>query len=291
MRDGVTAKRIELLSLCGRPHLLCADRCVDVTLRSQGRFGPKCTDVLANFDAFCEWACAVQARQEDPQYDPALCGPCVPTPRQVFGIGLNYHAHAAEAELPAPKEPMVFTKFPSCLAGPHAEICLSSDRVDYEVELVVVIGRGGRDVGEARALDHVAGYCVGQDISDRRRQFADQPPQFSLGKSHAGYGPIGPTVVALGSLADALDLRLICDVDEQRMQDGRTGDMIFSVPELVAYLSRTCELFPGDVIFTGTPAGVGAVRSPRRYLQPGERIRSEIEGLGILDNRCVSRGP
>jgi 2-keto-4-pentenoate hydratase/2-oxohepta-3-ene-1,7-dioic acid hydratase in catechol pathway len=132
----------------------------------------------------------------------------------------------------------------------------------------------------------VAGYCAGQDVSDRRLQFAGQPPQFSLGKSLATFGPLGPAVVSLDELANPLDLAISCDLDGERMQASRTEQMVFAVPELVAYLSRHCELLPGDLIFTGTPGGVGSVR--KRYLKPGETIRTELEGVGRLVNRCVA---
>jgi 2-keto-4-pentenoate hydratase/2-oxohepta-3-ene-1,7-dioic acid hydratase in catechol pathway len=149
--------------------------------------------------------------------------------------------------------------------------------------------RGQRAEGAAaeRALDFVAGYCVCQGISDRRLQFSDRPRQFCLGKSARAYGPIGPAVVSLDALSNPLDLALSCE--GEGMQDGRTSDMIFPVPELIAYLSHYCVLDPGDIIFTGTPSGVGSARKPRRYLAEGELITSEIEGLGRLENRCVAR--
>jgi 2-keto-4-pentenoate hydratase/2-oxohepta-3-ene-1,7-dioic acid hydratase in catechol pathway len=245
-------------------------------------------EVLDRWEAFSEWAREQEARKQDPELDPVSLGPCVPRPRQVFAIGLNYRDHAAEAGLDIPETPMVFTKFPSCLAGPYAEIVLSSDRVDWEVELVVVMGRRAYHLTPDQTLEHVAGYCVGQDISDRRLQFSDRPAQFSLGKSARGYGPIGPEVVSLDALEDPGGLALSCEVGGERMQEGHTRDMIFSVPELVAYLSRYCVLEPGDLIFTGTPSGVGSLRTPRRYLAAGDIITSEIEGLGGLVNRCVA---
>ncbi len=271
----------------GRLLLLGADgtRGLDVAEASGGRFGPDPMVALASLDALRDWAAGQDPAQGAP-VDPAALGPCVPSPASVFAIGLNYRDHAEEAGLEAPKAPMVFTKFPSCLAGPHATVPLHSERVDWEVELVVAIGRGGRAIAEADALDAVAGYCVGQDISDRALQFKDRPPQFSLGKSLDAYGPIGPALVTLDEVSDPLDLGLTCDVGDERMQDGRTRDMIFAVPELVAYLSRHCPLRPGDLIFTGTPAGVGSVREPRRYLAHGEVLTSRIEGLGELRNRC-----
>jgi 2-keto-4-pentenoate hydratase/2-oxohepta-3-ene-1,7-dioic acid hydratase in catechol pathway len=215
-----------------------------------------------------------------------LFGPPSPRPRAVFGIGLNYRDHAAEAGLPIPKEPLVFTKFPSCLVGPTSDVIVFGDRIDWEAELVVVIGKRAENVPEARALGFVAGFCCGQDISDRKLQFASQPPQFSLGKSRATFGPTGPAIVTLDELAKPLDLAISCDLDAERMQTSRTDQLIFGVPELVAYLSRHCELLPGDLIFTGTPGGVGSVR--KRYLKPGETIRTEIESVGALVNRCVA---
>ena len=182
---------------------------------------------------------------------------------------------------------MVFTKFPNCLVGPRADVELSSDFVDWEVELVVVIGRGGRRIPQSRAFEHVAGYCVGQDISDRRIQLTDKPPQFSMGKSIDTFGPIGPALVSIDAFADPNNLALTCDVAGERMQDARTSDLIFSVPELIAFLSSMCTLEPGDLIFTGTPSGVGSTRNPRRYLKPGEEIVSTIEHVGTLVNRCV----
>jgi 2-keto-4-pentenoate hydratase/2-oxohepta-3-ene-1,7-dioic acid hydratase in catechol pathway len=210
----------------------------------------------------------------------------------VIGIGVNYRAHAQEAAMELPNQPMVFTKFPSCLVGPRADIVLSSGTVDWEVELVVVMGRRAHRVPAERALAHVAGYCVGQDVSDRRLQFADKPPQFSLGKSLDTFGPLGPALVMLDAVRDPNDLAIRCDIDGVVMQDGRTSDMIFSVPELIAFLSARLPLDPGDLIFTGTPAGVGSTRNPRRYLRAGEVVTSTIEGLGTLVNRCVeaSRG-
>jgi 2-keto-4-pentenoate hydratase/2-oxohepta-3-ene-1,7-dioic acid hydratase in catechol pathway len=205
----------------------------------------------------------------------------------VFGVGLNYRSHAEESNMELPPSPAVFTKFPSCLAGPAAEVRLPSQFVDYEAELVVVIGRGGMHIGEDAALDHVAGYCAGQDYSERMVQLAVKPPQFSMGKSYPAFGPIGPAVVSLDEIADPNDIALSCDVSGERRQDARTNDLIFSVPELVAYLSGICELRPGDLIFTGTPAGVGMGHQPAKFLVDGDVVVTTIEGVGVLTNRCV----
>jgi 2-keto-4-pentenoate hydratase/2-oxohepta-3-ene-1,7-dioic acid hydratase in catechol pathway len=283
--------RIEMVNLEGRAKLLMDGRLIDVAERSGGRLPTEPMTLLTQWRAFETWAADQAPAPGDPDALPGSLAACVPTPGQVFGIGLNYRDHAEEAKLDIPSQPMVFTKFASCISAPWAPIPIDGNRIDWEVELVVVLAGGGRDIAESEALSHVAGYCVGQDISDRRRQFGDKPAQFSLGKSRAGYGPVGPGVVSLSALEDPDDLRLSCDVDGERMQDGRTTDMIFSVRQLVSYLSRYVELRPGDLIFTGTPAGVGSVRTPRRYLAEGETVRSEIEGLGVLENRCVAANP
>jgi 2-keto-4-pentenoate hydratase/2-oxohepta-3-ene-1,7-dioic acid hydratase in catechol pathway len=264
-----------------------AGRGLDLAQASGGRFGPDPMAALADWGGLSAWAAGARPGAGEP-LDPRSLGPCVPRPRAVFAIGLNYKDHAAEAKLELPKAPMVFTKFPSCLAGPTADIVLSSNRVDWEAELVVVIGRAASRVSEASALEYVAGYCVGQDVSDRRLQFQDKPPQFSLGKSLAGFGPIGPWLTTLDHLRDPLDLAISCWIDGAPVQASRTREMVFAVPELVAYLSRHCALEPGDLIFTGTPGGVGSLRQPPRYLAAGERVETEIEGLGRLANRCVA---
>jgi 2-keto-4-pentenoate hydratase/2-oxohepta-3-ene-1,7-dioic acid hydratase in catechol pathway len=280
---------VALANLEGRAVVVRDGRAADVATASGGRFGTDPMAALAAWDAFSDWVRGLAADAYQQAIDEARLGPPVPRPRKVIGIGVNYRAHAAEAGMELPKQPMVFTKFPSCLTGPRGEIALSGPTVDWEVELVVVIGRETRRVAAERALDHVAGFAVGQDVSDRRLQFADKPPQFSLGKSLDTFGPLGPAVVTLDALADPNDLAIRCDVDGVTMQDGRTSDMIFSVPELIAFLSARIPLESGDLLFTGTPAGVGSTRTPRRYLKAGEVVKSTIEGLGTLVNRCVER--
>ncbi len=271
----------------GRLVWLGEGTALDVERATGGRFGPDPMDAFTDWEALRALAEGVSPDDGEP-CAPAELGPCVPRPGAVYAIGLNYRDHAAEAGLPEPGSPMVFTKFPACLAGPEAPVRLSSDRVDWEAELVVVIGRPCTAVSEADGFAAVAGYCVGQDVSDRRMQFKDKPAQFSLGKSLPGFGPIGPAVTSLDRLADPLDLAITCDLDGERVQESRTREMIFPVPALVAFLSRHIPLAPGDLVFTGTPAGVGSVRTPRRYLQAGEQLTTRIEGLGALHNRCVA---
>ena len=281
-------QRIELCQVSGRAALLADGRVLDLERRSGGAFGSDPMAALARWDELCAWAERARPEADDPQLDPTTLGPCVPRPSQVFAIGLNYRGHAAEAGLPEPKQPMVFTKFASCLTGARGEIELTSEGVDWEVELVVVIGKEARRVPATRALEHVAGYCVGQDISDRRLQFVDAPPQFSLAKSGRGFGPIGPSVVARRSLASET-FALRCDVNGARMQHGTTtDDMVFPVPVLIEYLTRLVTLRPGDLIFTGTPSGVGSGLKPPQFLRAGDLIRTEIPTLGVLENRCVA---
>ncbi len=270
-----------------RAVLIDDTQMIDIETRSGGRFPSGPMGVLAVWDDFVGWARGITANADDPVVDLAALDAPVPAPHAIFGIGLNYRDHAAEAGLDIPKRPMVFTKFPSCITGPSGEIALTSNRCDWEVELVVVIGKRAHKVSVDTAMDHVAGFCAGQDISDRRQQFADKPPQFSLGKSAAGFGPIGPVIVTLDALPDPHDIALHCAIDGELVQSSRTSDMIFSVPELIAYLSDWVTLEPGDLIFTGTPSGVGSVRTPRRYLQAGETITTQIDGIGTMEHTCT----
>ncbi len=276
-----------LVNRGGRAGVRRGERVADVETASGGRLSSDPMELLRRFDEFRSWAAGLAGDVFTDAVDESALGPPVPAPQKVFGVGLNYTDHAEEAGLELPTEPLIFTKFPSCLVGPRADVVLTSNRVDYEVELVAVVGEGGRNIAEKDALARLAGYCVGQDISDRRMQFAGKPPQFSMGKSVDTFGPIGPGVVALDSLADPNDLALSCAVSGEVRQEARTSLMVFAVPELVAWLSRHCTLVPGDLIFTGTPAGVGSVREPRRYLASGDTITSTIESLGTMVNRCV----
>jgi 2-keto-4-pentenoate hydratase/2-oxohepta-3-ene-1,7-dioic acid hydratase in catechol pathway len=271
----------------GRACLLLDEGYVDVEHASGGRFASDPMHGLGRWDELTDWARSLKSSAAEGRLDDTELGPPVPRPAKVFAIGMNYKDHAQEAGLPIPGSPVVFTKFPNCLVGPRAAVELSSAYVDWEVELVVVLGKRGKRIPEERALDYIAGFCVGQDISDRRAQFADTPPQFSMGKSYDTYGPIGPAVVTADALADLNDLTITCSVGGEVMQNSRTSELIFPVAALISFLSRRCTLEPGDLIFTGTPAGVGSTRSPRRYLQSGEEIVSSIEGLGELRNRCV----
>ncbi len=279
---------VRLVNLDGRAGLLVGGRVVDVEALSGGGLPADPMAVIGRWPELA--ALAERAGDADGEpFDPAALGPCVPRPQKVFGIALNYRSHAEETGAELPPAPSVFTKFPSCLAGPASVVALPSAFVDWEAELVVVIGRGGRDISEGAARDHVAGYCIGQDFSERRVQTAGPRPQFSLGKSYDTFGPIGPAVVSLDVFDDPDDLAIWCEVDGERVQDGRTSDLIFPVATLVSYLSGICTLAPGDLIFTGTPSGVGVARQPPRFLAPGQVVRTGIEGLGTMTNVAVAR--
>lgn len=217
---------------------------------------------------------------------PAFGAP-VPHPSQVFAVGLNYKSHGDETGFAIPAQPMIFTKFPSSIAGPSDPIRLPNDTVDWEVELVAVVGRPGRDIAGADAWGHLAGFCVGQDISERTSQMADVPPQFSLAKSYAGFAPIGPWLTTLDEFSDPTDLAISCSVDGETLQESRTSRMIFDIATIVEFVSSRCELRVGDLLFTGTPAGVGFTREPPRFLQRGTTLVSTIEGVGELRNPLV----
>ena len=265
---------------------LAGDRAWDTAEASGGAFGPDPMQVLANWDAFLAWAADNAPDGGDAYSADDLTCP-VPRPPQVFGIGLNYADHAGESGMEVPDDPLVFTKFPSCMAAPNADVPLVPGNCDWEVELVVVIGRAGRDIAAGDIEDHIAGFTVGQDVSERIGQFAGGYPQFNLGKSHRNFSPVGPAIVTLDELENPWDLGLTCSVNGVMMQDARTTYFINDVPRLITYLSSICELLPGDIIFTGTPSGVGFGMDPPQYLAPGDVIVSTIEGLGEITNRCV----
>ncbi|MEA3020956.1 MAG: 2,4-didehydro-3-deoxy-L-rhamnonate hydrolase [Actinomycetota bacterium] len=282
---------MRLANLSGRATLVVPgtdDRGVDVAEASGGKLGPHVQSVYDEWDALRAFAADVDLRAAATvALDEAELRAPVPSPRQVFGIGINYRSHAAEAGMELPKVPATFTKFPASITGPFAEVEVPNGTVDWEVELVVVIGRRADRVAAADAWSYVAGLTVGQDLSDRALQFA-AGSQFSLGKSRRGFSPFGPWVVTPDELDDPDDLALGCSIDGETMQDARTSDLVFDVSQLVAELSAVLPLLPGDIIFTGTPAGVGGSRRPPRFLQPGETLTSWIEGIGTIRTHFIA---
>lgn len=268
----------------GRAVIVVDDMVADIAVVSGGEFGPDPMSLYERWDAFVEFARAVT--DTTGALDQSLLGCPVPAPRQSFAIGLNYRKHAEESGMQVPSVPATFTKFPASLSGPFDDIEIVGDTVDWEVELVAVIGRRADRVDAADGWAHIAGLTVGQDISDRTLQMA-AGAQFSLGKSRRGYGPMGPWLVTPDEFENPDDLALGCSVDGEVMQSDRTSDLVFSVPQLVAELSSVLPLLPGDVIFTGTPSGVGMARRPPRMLQPGQLLETWVEGIGTIRNRCV----
>jgi 2-keto-4-pentenoate hydratase/2-oxohepta-3-ene-1,7-dioic acid hydratase in catechol pathway len=210
----------------------------------------------------------------------------VPRPNKVICVGLNYADHAAESGASIPEEPVIFNKFPTSICGPGDPIVLPriSTQVDYEAELVVVIGRGGRHIPENKALEHVAGYCCGHDVSARDWQLAKPGKQWLLGKTFDSFAPFGPHLVTPEEVGDPGNLRIQLRLNGQTMQSSSTRQLIFSIPRLVSYISGVCTLEPGDVVFTGTPPGVGMARKPPVFLKPGDVVEVEIERLGTLRN-------
>src|SRR5690606_32512265 len=215
-------------------------------------------------------------------------GPCVAHIGKLVGVGLNYSDHAAESNLPVPTEPILFLKPSSAVCGPNdnVEIPRGSSKTDWEVELGVVIGRRAKYVDESRALEHVAGYCVVNDVSEREFQFERQG-QWDKGKGHDSFAPVGPWLVTRDEIPvpQAPGRRL--EVNGRRYQDGSTRTMIYGVSTLVSYISRFMTLEPGDIVSTGTPPGVGMGRKPPVYLAPGDVMTLGIDGLGEQRQRCI----
>ncbi|MHA6323829.1 fumarylacetoacetate hydrolase family protein [Roseivivax sp. CAU 1753] len=225
-------------------------------------------------------------RDLDPEALPLITGthrfgPCVGRTGKFIGIGLNYADHAAEAGMAVPSEPIVFLKATSAICGANDPILLprGSQKTDWEVELGVVIGRRAKYVDEARALDHVAGYCVVNDVSERAYQL-ERLGQWTKGKSCDNFGQTGPWLVTADAVGDPQDLALWLDVNGTRMQDGSTRTMVFGVATLISYLSQIFTLEPGDIIATGTPPGVGMGQTPPRFLRAGDTVTLGIAGLG-----------
>lgn len=274
--------------IANRTVVVHGEVATDLEQASMGRLPADPSALFDDWENLIEWASTATVDGERLSLE-GLQSP-VPAPRQVFGIGANYRDHVDEAaqatgvDISMPGAPPIFTKFRTSLSGPYDPIPLPSRYVDWEVELVVVIGRRAERVTEKDAWRHVAGLTVGQDISERVLQSAGRAPQFSMGKSFPGFGPIGPVIVTPDAFDDPDDLELGCTLNGQAMQKGRTSEMIFSVSELIAHISAVCPMLPGDLIFTGTPAGVGAFRKPRVFLKPGDTLVSWVEGIGELRN-------
>jgi 2-keto-4-pentenoate hydratase/2-oxohepta-3-ene-1,7-dioic acid hydratase in catechol pathway len=235
------------------------------------------------------WAALPHSADRHDPVNVRLLAP-VPDPRKIICIGLNYRDHAAESGVPAPEEPVLFGKYPTALIGHGEAIVLPrvSTEVDYEAELVVVIGRGGRHIPRGRAWEHVGGYAVGHDVSARDWQLNKPAKQWMAGKTFDTFAPLGPELVTPEEVPDPHNLGIRLRLNGQTMQDSSTSQLIFRIDELIAYLSQIFTLEPGDLIFTGTPPGVGMARKPPVWLKPGDGVEVEIDHLGTLRNTVVA---
>jgi 2-keto-4-pentenoate hydratase/2-oxohepta-3-ene-1,7-dioic acid hydratase in catechol pathway len=267
------------------------DRVIDVSAATDGTFGPSIQECYERWDELREAASKLESFDGRPLDDfaPEEFSSPAPQPRQVFAIGLNFAAHAAVASLAVPEDITVFTKFASSLAGPFGTITLPPGTVDWEVELVAVIGRGGQDITKENAWSHVAGVTAGQDLSERTLQASGPAPQYSLAKSFPGFGPLGPMLVTPDEYENPDAIELSCSINGEQVQSGTTADMVFPVPEIIERLSTVVRLFPGDIVFTGTPPGVGVGRVPQRFLAAGDELVTFVEGVGEMRHRLETR--
>jgi 2-keto-4-pentenoate hydratase/2-oxohepta-3-ene-1,7-dioic acid hydratase in catechol pathway len=275
---------MRILNLSGRLAIdVDGDYAIDVATASDGRFGPDPQSVYRRWDEFVSWASGELPSSAQVRIDDDALGAPAPRPGQVFAVGLNYREHAAEAGLDLPEIPVVFTKFPSSVTGPRGVIGLPKGSVDFEVELVAVVGREASGVAAADAWGHIAGLTVGQDLSERELQLAGPvPQQFSMGKSFRGFAPIGPALVTPDEFAEPDDIEISCALGGVEVQKTRTGDMIFSIPKIVEFLSSVATLWPGDLIFTGTPSGTGWSREPKLLIGPADELVTSAEGIGQM---------
>lgn len=264
--------------------LLTDDGMVDLTGRIQGVQSVQ--DIFADWESFRGPLGDLQTQKADYSLDQIkFCCP-VPLTAKTICIGLNYRDHAIESGMAIPDEPVVFNKLPGALCGHDDPIPLPdcSSQVDYEAELVIVIGKRAHNVSQANALEHIFGYTCGHDVSARDWQIGRPGGQWLLGKSFPRFAPIGPAIVPSEFIADPGNLQISLRVGGETLQSSSTKQLIFAPAELIAHLSKCCVLEPGDVIFTGTPPGVGMARKPQRFLQDGDIAEVEIEGLGVLRN-------
>jgi 2-keto-4-pentenoate hydratase/2-oxohepta-3-ene-1,7-dioic acid hydratase in catechol pathway len=283
---------MRIANLAGRATIVTDQGLIDVATQSNGAFSTSVDKCIRHLDNLQTWFHAADPDVTDPTTpeklygDPRL-GPVVTTPQQIFAVALNYRHHAEEMKLALPKQPTIFTKWASSLCGPNDVLPIPSETTDFEAELVVVLGATVREISLDDALSAVAGYCVGQDFSDRTLQMQGAPAQYSLGKSYRNFSPIGPWLTTAEDIPNPNDLSIQCSVSDVEYQSSMTSDMVFSVAEIVSYLSNVVELRPGDLIFTGSPHGSGQGQSPPRFLKPGDRVVTEIGRLGRIENEAV----
>ncbi|MDC5696505.1 fumarylacetoacetate hydrolase family protein [Intrasporangium calvum] len=259
----------------------------DLEKESSGRFSSEPMQMWARHAEIREWLEGVDGTTAEAVRAEGLDAP-VPVPPAIIAIGLNYAEHARETGFEPPTElPPIFAKFPSSITGAYGEVELPDGNVDWEVEVVAVVGSQMHHVAEEDVFDHLAGLTIGQDLSERVRQFSGPAPQFGLAKSFPGFAPIGPWVVSLDEFDDPNDIGLGCSIDGEVVQSGTTAGLIFSISRSIAELSKVLVLRPGDLVFTGTPDGVGIGLQPPRFLQRGEVLETWVEGIGRMSQRMV----
>ena len=268
-----------------KASLIFENEYYDLSEVSNGKLTNNMNDILHSIDVVEELYSDIDKFEPTGSLDDVKLGPPITNSNNCFAVGLNYRNHAEESAMEIPPFPMVFTKHTTCICGPYDDIEMRSDIVDYEAELVAVIGVDGKNISADDAWNHVAGLTVGQDISDRSVQFHASPPQFNLGKSFDTFGPIGPYISSVDSLDDKESLALKCWVNDELRQETLTDDLIFDIPTLISYISEFITLNTGDLIFTGTPAGVGATQG--KFLKDGDLLKTTIDGLGTLENTCI----
>ena len=275
----------KLANVSGRSVLVNGDDYFDLAKISEGNVSSDPSQVVNSLGAISKLYEQIDQFDASGSLKDVQMGPPVTGSRNCFAVGLNYRNHAEESGMEIPPFPMIFTKHTSCINGPFDNIEMRSDIVDYEAELVVVIGKQGKNISNDEAWNHVAGLTVGQDISDRSVQFHATPPQFNLGKSFDTFGPIGPILVSPDQFEDKSSLNLECSVNGELRQKDNTNDLIFDIPYIISYVSEFITLEPGDLIFTGSPAGVGATQG--KLLKDGDILSTTISGIGTIENKCV----
>ena len=275
----------KLGNIDGRSALVKNNDYYDLETISGGEVSSIGIEAIQSEDLLSDLYSKLDSFEATGNIDDVTLGAPITSSINCFAVGLNYRNHAEESGMEIPAFPMIFTKHTSCIVGPFDNVEMRSDIVDYEAEMVVVIGKGGKDISKDDAWSHVAGITVGQDISDRSVQFHATPPQFNLGKSFDTFGPIGPILVSHDEVDDKESLKLTCSVNDELRQDDNTNDLIFDVPYLISYISEFITLNTGDLIFTGTPAGVGATQG--KLLKDGDMLSTSIEGIGTINNKIV----
>ena len=275
----------KLANVNGKSSLIYGESYYDINTISQGKISSDPSEVLDSLNDLHELSSNINNFEPTGLIENSLLGAPITNSRNCFAVGLNYKAHAEESGMEIPPFPMVFTKHTSCIVGPFEEIQMRSDIVDYEAELVVVIGKEGKNITKANAWEHVAGLTVGQDISDRAVQFHATPPQFNLGKSFDTFGPISPCLVSPDLVTNKDAVQLQCYVNDELRQETSTDDLIFTVPDIISYISEFLTLNTGDLIFTGTPSGVGATQG--KLLKHGDIVTTSINEIGTIINKCI----